>query len=105
MFPDKFDRAWNGRKIVWVKAAISSGEAYYRWGFRDGSKCLVFDQNGMIDKEGNNIKNGQFVLRPVLKKGDSWESFPETQEAYEFKKLLQYSNTKAYEDKYEDDDE
>lgn len=96
--PDKFGRTWKGRKIVWLRLANCSREAHYKWITvnEDGkhSRKLVFDKkNGMCDKYGNNVRETLIETVPALegKIEGTWDQFPNTDDANDFKKTLTFN--------------
>ena len=106
--PDKYGRKWNGRNVRWVRTAMTGNMASYRWGVnKNGERSLIFDSRGMLDRYGYNVKNSKVELRPVLegKYGESWEPFPDTDDAQKFKKSLRYTSVVSInDDDYGDDD-
>lgn len=95
---DKFGRTWKGRKIVWLRSVNCAREALYKWITvnEDGKKVrkLVYDkQNGMCDKYGHNVKETRIEIVPALegKTEGTWERFPDTDDAYDFKKTLTFN--------------
>jgi hypothetical protein len=95
---DKFGRTWKGRKIVWLRSSNSAREALYKWitVYEDGEKVnkLVYDKkSGMCDKRGYNVRKTIIEIIPALdgKTEGSWDLFPDTNDAYDFKKTLTYN--------------
>ena len=96
--PDKFGRTWKGKKIVWLRSTNCSGKALYKWItlYEDGKSIrkLVYDKkNGMCDKQGYNVQETRFEIVPALegKIEGTWERFPDSEEAYNFKKTLTFN--------------
>ena len=103
--PDKFGRTWKGRKIVWIRSTNCSRKALYKWitVYDDGKSVqkLVYDKkSGMCDKQGYSVKETQFEIVPALegKTEGTWERFPDTEDAYNFKKTLDFNTYSAITD-------
>jgi len=94
---DKFGRTWKGRKIVWLRSSNCAREALYKWItlYEDGEKVnkLIYDKkNGMCNKSGYNIRKTVIEIIPALegKTEGTWDPFPDTNDAYDFKKTLTF---------------
>jgi len=95
---DKFGRTWKGRKVVWIRSANCARLALYRWGRdKDGNRKLIYDRKrGMYDEDGYHIKETRIEIVPALEgRGEdgkpvegTWERFPDTDEAWSFKKSI-----------------
>jgi len=94
---DKFGRTWKGRKIVWISSVNAARLALYKWVVSDGKRKLVYDRkHGMYDKDGYHIKETRVDIIPALEGKDeqgkpvpeTWERFPDTEEAWLFRKSI-----------------
>ena len=102
VFYDKFGKTWKGRKIVWIRSSNSSGLAHYRLDYRDGKKVFIYDRkNGTYDKKGRHYQYMYIDIIPALEGQDdkgnpvpnTWELFPNTEDANSFKKSITRNGT------------
>ena len=119
---DKFGRTWKGRKIVWIKSANCARLALYRRVIREDKKMLIYDKKrGMYDKDGYHIRDMVIEMIPALEGKDkygkpvpnTWEKFPDTDEAYNFTRSItqngivnqEIENSSDFYDEYDEYDE
>lgn len=93
VLPDKFGRTWKNRDIVWLRSANCNRPALYRWVGRGTDRKLIYDKlNGFCDKNGKDVRETLINIVPALKGNEenTWEHFPDTDEAINFKNTLTY---------------
>jgi len=90
---DKFGRTWKNREIVWLHTANCDRPALYRWVVNGTGRKLIYDKrNGNCDKNGKDVREIVVEIVPALKGKEegTWEYFPDTNEAQNFKNTLTY---------------